>query len=144
MRALTATAILLATVFFVRAEVAGFEVDNGVAVTGGVVRVNYVADKSHTLSLGPAFRLRLMEVQITMTNGRVKRHTMFFAGTHFLRVPLPIEFFEILGPLFLLGLVCGLVVMLSSRFGRAEPFDKTAGTALKQSPDPPSDSGFRL
>ena len=119
-RFLAVTAVLLMTVCSVRAGFAGFEVGNGVALTGGVVRVNYMGNKSHTISFGPNLRLRLIEVQITLANGKVKRHTMFFAGTHVLRAPLPIELTETLGPLCLLGLFCG-IMMLTSRLRRAEP-----------------------
>jgi len=116
MRSFIATAALLITAYSLHAEFVGFEIGNGVAVTGGVVQVNFNTDKSHSLSLGPKCDFRVIEVQITTANGKVKRHTMFFAGNHALRAPLPIELSEILGLLFFLGLVCGLVLMLSSRF----------------------------
>lgn len=120
MRSLAVTAVLLMTVCSLRAGFAGFEVGNGVAVTGGVVRVNYMGNKTHTISFGPNFHLRLMEVQITLANSKVKRHTMLFEGTHVLRAPLPIELTEALGSLSLLGLFCGLI-MLTLRLRHAEP-----------------------
>jgi hypothetical protein len=120
MRALAATGVLWMTVCSVHA---GFETGNGVALTGGVVRVNYMENKSRTISLGPKLRVELMEVQVTFANGKIKKHTMFFSGQHALRVPLPIELAEILGPLLLLVLVCGIIIVLGSalRFRRAEP-----------------------
>jgi hypothetical protein len=123
MRSLTVAAVLLMTVCSVRAGFAGFETGDGIAVTGGVVRVNYMGNKSRTISLGPGVRVRLMEVQITFTNGKTKRHTMLSAGTHTLRAPLPLELVEILGLLCLVALVCGIVAVLSSAFRsrRAEP-----------------------
>ncbi len=121
MRYLITAGVLLLTVFSLHAEFAGFEAGNGVAITGGVVRVNYMANKSHMISLGPQLSLRLLEVQITMTNGKVKRQTMLFAGTHALRAPLPIELVEIVGPLCLLAFLCGIVIMVMSWLRRTEP-----------------------
>ena len=62
-----------------------------------------------------------MEVQLTMADGKVKRHTMLFAGTHALRAPLPIELMGTVGPLCLLALLCGLTILATSWLRRAEP-----------------------
>jgi len=115
-----------------QAGFAGFEVGDGLPMTGGIVRVNYMGNKSHTISLGPHFQVRLMEVQITYAGGETKRHTMVYAGDLALRAPLAIEWVEILGPLFVLTLLFGVIFLLSStfRFMRA-----TRGTA------PEDDSG---
>jgi hypothetical protein len=122
MRTLAVTAGLLITVCCAHAEFVGFDVGNGVGLTGGIVRVNFMANKSRTISLGPRFSVRLMEVQLTLANGNVKRQTMLFAGTHVLRVPLSIELTEALGPLCLLALLIGTIMMiLSSRLRLAEP-----------------------
>jgi hypothetical protein len=121
MNCLTAIGALLMTACSLHAGFAGFEVGNGVALTGGVVRVNYMGNRSHTISLGPRLRLSLMEVQLTMASGAVKRQTMVFAGTHALRAPLPIELVMFLGPLCTLALVCGAATMLRSGLRRAEP-----------------------
>jgi len=121
MPCLIATTALLMTACSLHAGFAGFDVGNGVAMTGVVARVNYVGNKSHTISLGPRLRLRLMEVQLTMVNGTVKRHTMVFAGKHALRAPLPIELTETLGPLSLLALPCATVILARSWLRRAEP-----------------------
>ncbi len=121
MRCLIAAVALLMTACSLHAGFAGFEVGNGVALTGGVVRVNYMGNKAHTISLGPRLRLRLMEVQLTMADGQVKRHTMIFAGTHALRAPLPIELTETGGPLCLLALLCGILLLVRLWLRRAEP-----------------------
>src|SRR5579859_4585077 len=112
MRALAVMATLLMTVWCANAGFAGFQVGNGVALTGGVVRVNYMGNKSHSFLLG-RLRVSLMEVQITFANGKTKRQTMFFAGTHALRAPLPIEVVEVLGPVGVVALLCGLSIMLN-------------------------------
>jgi hypothetical protein len=86
------------------------------------VRVNYMGSKSHTISFGPRLRVRLMEVQITFANGKTKRHTMFFAGNHALRAPLPIELVEALPLLLLMFLWCVIITLHSSlRSNGAEP-----------------------
>ena len=103
MRFLIATATLLLAVCSARAGLAGFEVGNGVATTGGVVRVNFMADKAHNIVVPPGVRLGLMEVQLTLADGKTKRHTMLFAGKYALRAPLPIEWVEIPGSLLLLA-----------------------------------------
>jgi hypothetical protein len=136
MRYLIAAGALLMTACSLHAGFAGFEVGNGVALTGGVVRVNYMGNKLHTISLGARLRLRLMEVQLTMANGEVKRHTMIFAGRHALRAPLPIELAETVGPLCLLALLCGIVILVNSCF-RAEPSAAPNGGPGK----PPGNSG---
>jgi hypothetical protein len=114
MRALVTAAAFLFTARSVHAEFAGFDVGNGVPLTGGVVRVNYMGSKSHTFSFGPRLRVRLMEVQITVANGKTKRHAMFFAGNHALRVPLPIELVEVLSLLLLTFLCCVIIVLHST------------------------------
>ena len=113
MRYLIATFTLLLTASSLNAGFAGFEVGNSVAITGEFVGVNYNADKAHSISLGST-RLMLIEVQLTLTNGQVKRHTMLFAGAHALRVPLPIELTEVLAPLCFLGLVGGIIILAFS------------------------------
>jgi hypothetical protein len=120
MRSLITTATLLLTVFTLHAGFAGFEVGSGVALTGGVVQVNYMGNKMHSISLGPRLRLTLIEIQLTLANGKVNRHTMFVVGKHALRVPLPIELTEVLGPLCLLALVGGIIITLSWRLPSAE------------------------
>jgi hypothetical protein len=117
-RALAVTVALLVTACSAYAGFAGFEVGNGVALTGGVVRVNYMGNKSRSIALGPKLRLRLMEVQLTMANVKVKRHTMVIAGTHVLRAPLPIELVEVLGPLCLLALVWAIIPFMRRPLSR--------------------------
>ena len=123
MRFLLATATLLLAICSARAGLAGFEAGNGIALTGGIVRANFIADKQHNIIVPPGIRLGLMEVQLTYADGRIKRQTMVFAGKYCLRAPLPIEWVEILGSFLLLALVCGIMVVLNSafRFRRAEP-----------------------
>ena len=116
-----ATGAILITACSLHAGFAGFEVGNGVALTGGVVRVNYMGNKSHTLSLGPRLRFTMIEVQLTMTNGRVKKNTMIFVGTHALRAPLPIQLTETLATSCSLGLLCGMIALVWSKMPRAEP-----------------------
>lgn len=122
MRAL-AILVVWMTSCSVHAGSGGFEVDRGVALAGGVARVHYMADKAVSIPVTPRFRLRLMEVQLTFADGRVKRHTVLSAGTRMLRAPLPIELVKMLGLLCVLALVCGIMVLLRSCFrsGRAEP-----------------------
>ena len=122
-RVLAIATIFLMVVFSVHAEFAGFEAGNGVALTGGVVRVTYNGSKMHSMVVAPGFRVSVMEVKITFVNGTTKRNTMLFAGKHALRAPLPIEVVEILGSLCLLALLCGIVAVLSSTFrlSRADP-----------------------
>jgi hypothetical protein len=119
MRSLTGTVTFLLTACSLHAGFAGFEVGNGVALTGGVVRVNFMANKTHSILLGRT-RLTLTEVQLTLANGEVKRHTMLFAGTHALRVPLPIELTEVIAPLCLLAVMGGIIITLSFRLRLAE------------------------
>lgn len=133
--------VLLLTVCSIHAGLAGFELGNGVALTAGVVRVNYIANKSVSIAVAPGLRLRLMEVQLTFANGQIKRHTMLFAGTHTLRAPLPIDLVEILGCLCALGLVCGITALLGSvsRFGCAKPGAPPNGSPAR----PVDNSGAR-
>ncbi|HXJ76926.1 MAG TPA: hypothetical protein VNM37_28975, partial [Candidatus Dormibacteraeota bacterium] len=98
----------------VHAGLAGFAVGNGVAVTGGVVRVTFVANKSIRFSPTRRVHLGLMEVQLMFVDGKIKRHTMVFAGNHTLRAPLPIEVVEVLGGLCLLVVLCGIALLLNS------------------------------
>lgn len=122
MRAL-AILVVLMTFGSVYARPGGVEVDSGVALAGGVARVNYLADTAMSIPVTPGFRLRLMEVQLTFADGRVKRHTVLSAGTRMLRAPLPIELVKMLCLLCVLALACGILVLLRSCFwlGRAEP-----------------------
>ncbi len=121
MRSLAGTVALLLTTCSLHAGFAGFEVGSGVALTGGVMRVNYMGNKTHSISLGRT-RLTVLEVQLTLANGAVKRHTMFFAGRHALRVPLPIELTEVLAPVCLLALVSGIIITLTFRLRLVEQF----------------------
>src|SRR5579862_7865087 len=65
--AIATTCLLVA--FSVQAEFAGFESGNGVALTGGVVRVTYNGNKAHSILVAPGFRVSVMEVKITFNNG---------------------------------------------------------------------------
>jgi hypothetical protein len=123
MRFLIVAAAFLLTVCSARAGFAGFEAGNGVALTGGIVRVNFMANKQRNIIVPPGIRLGLMEIQLTYTDGRIKRQTMMFAGKYCLKAPLPIEWVEILGSLILLALLCGIMVVLNSAFRlrHAEP-----------------------
>jgi hypothetical protein len=121
MRLLAFTVAFLVTIYPAHAGFAGFETGGGVALTGGVVRVNFMGNKSHSISLGSRVRLELMEVQLTMADGKIKRHCMIDFGTHTLRAPVPIEVVMILGPLCLLALVCAVAIALRSGLQRAEP-----------------------
>ncbi|HTL55474.1 MAG TPA: hypothetical protein VL361_07330 [Candidatus Limnocylindrales bacterium] len=114
MRTLITAAGLLMAAGSVHAGLAGIEAGNGVAVTGGVVRVTFVANKSIRFSPAPSLRLSLMEVQLMFVDGKIKRHTMVFAGNHSLRAPLPIEVVEVLGGLCLLVVLCGIALLLNS------------------------------
>jgi hypothetical protein len=120
MRSLVAIAALLLTACSLHAGFPGFEVGNGVAMTGGVVRVTFNFDKRHSLSLGRALRLTIMEVRLTQVTGRVKRQTILSAGTHTLRVPLPIELTEVLGSCSLLALIGIIIITLNWRLRPAE------------------------
>jgi hypothetical protein len=121
LRSLASTLAFLVTVCLAHAGFAGFEVGNGVALTGGVACVTYTGNKSHTILLGPRVRLHLMEAQLTMANGQVKRHTMLFLGAHALRAPLPIEMVVLLGLVCLLALICGIAIALGFGLRRAQP-----------------------
>jgi hypothetical protein len=120
MRAL-AILVVLTTFGSVHAGSGGFEVDSGVALAGGVTRVNYLADKAVSIPVTPRLRLRLMEVQLTFADGRVKRHTVLSAGTRMLRVPLPMELVKMLGLLCVLALACGIALLLRSGFRSGRP-----------------------
>ena len=135
MRLLAFTIAFFVTICSAQAGFAGFETGGGVALTGGVVRVNYVGNKSHSISFGSRVRLELMEVQLTMSNGKIRRQCMIFFGTRVLRAPLPIELVMILGPLCLLVLVCGAAAVLRCGLRRAEPVAPPNGSPTKRSCD---------
>ena len=121
MRPIVIATILLAGVWSVQGEIAGFEVGNGIALTGGVARVTFNFNKRYGVRVLPNFRLTMLEARLTLTNGTTKRTTMLFAGRHALRVPLPIELVEVIGTLCAVLFVAGLVAVLGSAFrGRAE------------------------
>ena len=123
MRCLVCTVTLLLTACPLHAGFVGFEVFTApstlIASTGGVVRVNYMGNKTHSISLGST-RLTLMEVQLTLASGEVKRNTMLFVGNHALRVPLSIELTGVLAAFCVLSLVGGLIITLSFPFRLAE------------------------
>jgi hypothetical protein len=122
--------ILSLTLRSAHAEVGGFEVGTGVALTGAVSRVNFNFDKRHSFSIGSGLRVGLLEIQITYTNGITRRSTMLQAGRHAVRVPLSIELAEILaGSMCLLALVGGTFALSSFglRHRRAQPVAAPTG-----------------
>lgn len=131
-----ALASLLLTAYSLHGGGVGFEVGNGVAITGGVVRVNFNLDKRRSFSLGAGPRVTIVEVQLTQASGRVYRHTMISMGKHTVRVPMPIELTEVLGLCSLLGLI-GIIITMTYQRRPAEHGASPNGAP----PKPLGDSG---
>jgi hypothetical protein len=115
MRALAIISALFLIAYSARAGFAGVETGNGVALTNGVTAANFNSDKSFSIRLVPRFRITVMEIQLTFTNGIVKRQTMIFTGGHALRTPVPIETVKTLGVICLIVLF-GAFVAVCFRF----------------------------
>jgi hypothetical protein len=134
MRFMLATALMFVTISSLEAGVAAFET-GGVTPANGVVNITFRPDKSHRISMGNWIHLGVMEVQITMTDGDVKRQTMLCVGTHTLKAPMPMEVVEVVGAIWLLGLFCGLIILGGSRSRGSESGVVPAGCRMSGSGD---------
>jgi hypothetical protein len=120
-----------------RARADGFEVGNGVAISNGMASVVFNLDKGARFSVIPNFPIGLLEIQVSYTDGTLKRTSMLYAGNLSLKTPMTVEMTEVVGVSLLLAIVLGFSVFLSSKI-KANRELAEASLAARPDTSPPA------